>query len=145
MKKGDVAYKKLAEYKMNCCQAILTTFCKDLGLDEGLAMRLAGGFGGGMCSAKTCGVVTGAYMVLGLRQHPTPDNAQEMRDQIHRLIAEFNSQFIALHGSTDCKDLMGMDASVPGGYEKAKEKGLFETICPGLGRDSAEILEKLKE
>jgi hypothetical protein len=98
-----------------------------------------------MCTGKSCGVVTGAYMVIGLKQNLTPENEQQVKDKIHKLIEDYNKQFIARHGSTACKDLLGMDMGVPGNFDKAKEKGLFDTVCPQLGRDSIEILEKLED
>jgi hypothetical protein len=37
------------------------------GLDRDVAMRIASGFAAGMRMAETCGAITGAIMVLGLR------------------------------------------------------------------------------
>jgi hypothetical protein len=38
---------------------------------------------------------------------------------------------------------MGCDISTPEGYEAAKEKGLFTSVCPKFVRDAAEILEEM--
>ena len=52
----------------NCSQSVLTAFCNEFGLHDEPAFRIACGFGGGMGRmAKTCGAVTGAFMVIGLK------------------------------------------------------------------------------
>ena len=55
------------ESGFNCSQAIVRTYGPDYGLSALDAIRVSCGFGGGMRRADTCGAVTGALMVLGLR------------------------------------------------------------------------------
>lgn len=50
-----------------CSQAILGAYARTVGIDRATAMRMASGFAGGMRLGETCGAVTGAFMVLGLR------------------------------------------------------------------------------
>ena len=51
-----------------CSQAILSTYGLQFGLDQELALKLASPFGGGMGSlGNTCGAVTGAILVIGLK------------------------------------------------------------------------------
>ena len=58
------------------------------------------GFGGGMARAgKTCGAVTGAYMVLGLSQRINENNSRESIERTYKLIHDFNREFKAMHGS----------------------------------------------
>ncbi len=78
---GD-AYALMAARRMNCAQTVLSTYCENFGLERILALRLAQGFGGGMGHAgKTCGAVTGAYMVLGLAQKISSDSPRESLDR----------------------------------------------------------------
>ena len=53
--------------QFNCAQTVFSLFAPDLGIDEKTALKIASGFGGGMACAETCGAVTGAYMVIGLK------------------------------------------------------------------------------
>ncbi len=53
----------------SCSQAILSTYGEEVGLARSLGLKLAAGFGGGM--AETCGAVTGAFMVVGLKHGRT--------------------------------------------------------------------------
>ena len=54
--------------QFNCAQAILGAYGPDEGLDERRCLTIAAPFGGGIARlGETCGVVTAAIMVLGLR------------------------------------------------------------------------------
>ena len=59
----------------SCSQAIVAAFAPSLGLDRDTALKIASGFGSGMGRlAETCGAVTGAFMILGLKLgSPTTD------------------------------------------------------------------------
>ena len=51
----------------NCCQALLSTYGTQFGLNREIALKVSEAFGGGMgFMAETCGAVTGAFMVIGL-------------------------------------------------------------------------------
>jgi C_GCAxxG_C_C family probable redox protein len=127
-----------------CSQSILCAYGRSFGLDPEMALRLAAGFCGGMGRmAGTCGAVTGAYMVLGLKGDVEAAADREGRGRICEAAREFAKQFTARNGSVCCKDLMGCDISTAEGMAFANEKGLFPTICPKMVRDAAEILEEL--
>ena len=140
MNKANSAAELLKLRKVNCAQAVLTSFCEELGLDRDLALKVTKCFGGGIAgSGKTCGAVTGAYMVMGLRQ---PASSEEPgKEKVQKLIKEFNEKFIALNGSLECRSLLGYDVSQPAELEAVKTKGLFVTTCPKFVKDSIEILE----
>lgn len=127
-----------------CSQAILCAYAESFGLDREMAVRLAAGFGGGMGRmAGTCGAVTGAYMVLGLKADAATAGDRQGRDQTYGLVRQFAERFTARNRSTTCKDLMGCDISKPEGLALAQEKGLFTMICPKMVQDAAEILEEM--
>ena len=139
MTRAETAFNNMAESKMNCAQAVLTAFCEELGLDRATALKLARGFGGGMGrGGKTCGAVTGAYMVLGLREAAM---SREGVEAVYARIKEFNANFIALFGSTECKELLDCDLSSPEGLSRARAEGLFTRVCPGFVRGAVGILE----
>jgi C_GCAxxG_C_C family probable redox protein len=131
---------------MNCSQAVLTAFCEEFGLSAALARRLALGFGGGMgrCG-KTCGAVTGAFMVLGLKHELNAENGQQVKEKVYALVKDFSRRFCEINGSTTCKDILGCDLNTPEGVAFAKEKSLFTTLCPKFVHDAVEILEGMGE
>ncbi len=124
-----------------CSQAVLGTYGPRYGLSENQAMRIAAAFAGGMRMAETCGVVTGALMVLGLAHCTDECRSIEGRRNAYRAALDFAEAFKARNGSLACRELLGCDISTPAGGEIAREKGLFETLCPRLVGDAARILE----
>jgi len=127
----------------NCSQAVCTAFAEELGIDRDTALKFAAGFGGGMGRmGGTCGVVTGAYMALGLKYGPTQANP-EAKAAMYASIRKFAEQFAAGHQGLECRELLGYDISIAEEHETARNKGLFKTICPQLVRDASEILEEM--
>lgn len=127
--------------QVNCAQTVFSLFAEDLGIDENLALKIASGFGGGMACAETCGAVTGAYMVIGIKHgHSEPD--AEAKAKTKSMIQKFNSGFKNEHGSLICKKLTGYDISIPEEADKAREVGVFEKECPVFIQTACNILEK---
>ncbi len=126
-----------------CSQAILSVYGPTLGLDRATAMRIAAGFAGGMRLGETCGAVTGAFMVLGLR-HCSDDCATPAgREAVYRAVTEFASRFRQRNAALACRELLGCDVSTPEGMKQAREQDLFRTFCPRMVEDAAEILEQM--
>lgn len=140
MKKSQLAIENFKT--LNCAQSVLLSHAEDLKLDRTTALRIALGFGGGMAMAETCGAVTGAYMVLGLKANFKEKTVPEIKADTKAAVRRFNELFIAKHGSLKCKELLGVDISTPEGSVAANEKNLFNTVCTELVGSAAEILEK---
>jgi len=126
-----------------CSQAIVGTYGPAVGLPREQGIRLASGFAGGMRLAQTCGAVTGALMVLGLKHAGTNCDQRDGRENVYGAIREFTARFQQRHHTIACKELLGCDISTPQGIQRATSEGLFRTICPKLVRDAAEILEEM--
>jgi C_GCAxxG_C_C family probable redox protein len=144
MNKIDQAIDCFAQ-GFSCSQAILSTYGADLGLDRETALRVAGGFGGGMARmAETCGAVTGAFMVIGLKHGMTKVEDQGAKTKTYKLIQEFVKRFKAHNsGTIICRELLGCDLSTSEGMRLFSEKDLIHTKCPKFISDSAEIIEEL--
>ena len=128
----------------NCSQAVLSTYAEDFDLDREAALKLAAGFGGGMGRmAGTCGAVTGAFMVLGLKHGPTEPNDQTGRETVYERVREFAKRFEARNGTTVCRNLIQCDIDTPEGLAMARQQKLFATACPKFVQDAAEILEEM--
>jgi C_GCAxxG_C_C family probable redox protein len=129
----------------SCSQAVLATYAELFGLDRDRALKVASAFGGGMGHlGETCGAVTGAFMVIGLKCGQTEDaDDKETKKKTYRLVKVFAEKFKALNGSISCTELLGCDLSTPEGMKRAKEQNLFVTLCPTFVRDAAELLEEL--
>jgi C_GCAxxG_C_C family probable redox protein len=128
----------------NCSQALLSTYGPQFGLGTNLALRVSSPFGAGMGRrGETCGAVTGAFMVLGLRSGRTRIEDKDAQERAYKLVAEFVEAFQKRNGSILCRELLGYDLSQPESLDLAKEKGIIRTRCPKFVKDSAEILEDL--
>ena len=130
----------------SCSQAVFSTYATQLGLNREAALRIAGAFGGGMGHmGETCGAVTGAFMVIGLRYGRTIAGDRQSQDKTDSLVNEFVNRFKSRNTSIVCKELLGCDLSTPEGTNMAKEKNLRDTLCTGFVRDAAEIIEQILE
>jgi C_GCAxxG_C_C family probable redox protein len=130
----------------NCAQAVLAGFAESIHLKRRDALRVAGALGGGMAhTGDTCGAVTGALMVLGLRFGKTEPGDDAARERAVTKGREFLDMFREAHGSCACRTLVGYDFSKPGEIEAARESGIFKTFCPQLVLGAAQILESLLE
>ena len=127
--------------QFNCAQTVFSLFATELGIDEKTALKISSGFGGGMACAETCGAVTGAYMVIGMKHGHSTSNPDE-KAKTKLLIQDFNEKFKKEHGSLICKNLTGFDISTPEGNDAAREEGVFNTKCPVFIKTACNILEK---
>jgi len=94
---------------------------------------------------KTCGAVTGAFMVIGLKHGLTKtDGSQSHMDSFDR-VQEFVNEFESRHGSIECRDLLGFDINDKKAFRQALKSGIPQKICPGLVKDAAAIVDKMLE
>jgi len=128
----------------NCAQSVLAAFSDQLNFDRNLALCISSGFGGGMGRLqKTCGAVTGAFMVLGVHNCKKYYSNQERKEYTYAMIQEFNERFHELHGSCDCCTLLNCNLNTEEGKAYARENNLFEKRCETFIRDAIIILEDL--
>ena len=145
MNKVDCAVSCFEE-GFSCSQAVFSTYGPQLGLDRERALKIAGTFGGGMGRmGETCGAVTGAFMVIGLKYGNSKVEDNPSKEKAYSLVREFVDRFQSRNGTIVCRELLGCELSTPEARELAQEKNLFATICPKLVQDAAEIIEKILE
>jgi C_GCAxxG_C_C family probable redox protein len=126
----------------SCAPSVLSTYSEQFGLEEELALKIACGFGGGIGrTGRTCGAVTGAVMVIGLKHGQADVTDEESRQETHELVKEFIDKFTALHGSVECRELIGYDLSNPAEFELARASSDVQRKCHGFVHDAACILE----
>jgi len=141
LNKAEEARKQF-EKGFLCAPAVLSTYSEQIGLEKALALKVACGFGAGIGRmGRTCGAVTGAVMVIGLTHGQVNLADEESREKTYTLVKEFIDKFTALHGSIECRELIGYDLSDSGELKSARESGVFQSKCPGFVYDAARILE----
>lgn len=129
----------------NCAQAVFSAFSEDDGMSREAALKAAAAFGGGMGRlGATCGAVTGAFMVLGLKYGKYQEGSEEPKEKTYALVYEFAKRFEARNGTIVCRELLsGCDLRTPDGVKMFKENGFNSSRCTKYVRDAAEILEEM--
>ncbi len=143
MEKIEVALSFYNE-GFSCSQAVFSAFAEQFGMDKETALKIAGAFGGGMAQmGETCGAVTGALMVLGLKYGRINAKDFETKEKLYSAVKDFVEKFKLQNGTIVCRELLGCDISTKEGRDKATQQNLFKTICPKLVALSVESLEKV--
>ena len=125
----------------NCAQTILSTYCEEFGLNNETALKLSCALGAGMGRlGQTCGAVSGACMVIGLKHGKFLPDDRESKENTYALVSEFGDRFKERNQTLNCNELMQLDLRTADRQiinERARE------ICPRLVKDAAEILESI--
>ncbi|NLI97029.1 C_GCAxxG_C_C family protein [bacterium] len=138
------ASESLFKEGFSCSQAVFAAFAPELELDKETALKIASSFGGGMAQmGEVCGAVTGALMALGLKYGRTKARDIETKMRNYELVQEFFKRFKERHSSIICKELLGLDMSVPEERTLIHERKLTATECPKFVETAARILENL--
>jgi len=120
----------------SCSQAVFAAFAPEMGA--------AGAFGGGMGRmGETCGAVTGAFMLIGLKYGQTKAGDGNAKDRTYQLVREFVERFKERNRSIVCRELLGVHIGTPEGSQAFKEKGLKNAVCVKVVRDAAEIIGEI--
>ncbi|HHX13425.1 MAG TPA: C_GCAxxG_C_C family protein [Clostridiales bacterium] len=128
---------------IDCSQAVFGEFSEYLGLDRQTALKIAAPFGGGMRHGETCGCVTGALMVIGLKYGQGDVCNLEAKNHMRAVQDRFEAAFTEKYGSCICKEILGYDLSKPAEREKVMQENLFEEVCCKAVIDSCIILEDI--
>ena len=129
---------KLFHEGYNCAQAILAAYEDMFGLERKHAFRICAPFGGGIANTgDTCGAVSGALMVIGLRYGSDKPAKWYKRERLYRTSKKFMKRFIEAYGSKNCNDLKCYYRM--NNHENIKKK----EYCAGIVGKAVTILEDL--
>ena len=88
----------------------------------------------------TCGAVTGALMIIGLKHGGEDAKDKSSKENVYALAAGLMKEFTIRNGSIICQDLIGFNIGSNKDPEKLK---IISKRCPGFIRDAAGILEEI--
>ena len=98
----------------NCAQAGACTYCDLFGYKEEDVFRMTEGFGLGMgCMAGTCGALSGAVLLAGLKNSDGQINAPKTKGKTYKLSRQLLERFQERCGSTICAELKGVTTGTP--------------------------------
>ncbi len=125
----------------NCAQSVACAFAGRLGVDEKAVLRAAAGLGAGIGREQlTCGAVTGAVIAIGCRW-ADPANAGATKGLVYDKTRQVLRRFEALHGTTGCRELLGVDLNTPEGQKQAREQDLFRVKCEAFVSDACVVVD----
>ena len=126
----------------NCAQATAAAFAENYGLRHDDVVKMAAGFGAGIArTQRICGACSGAVMLIGCRHHDEGD-VKASKARVYEIVRAFLEEFRTLHGSTECRALMGVDLNTEEGMAEAKANRLFEVKCERFVIDAGNLAEK---
>jgi len=130
----------------NCAQAVVAAFARDCGIDEKTFVRMVSALGGGLAGkGETCGAVTGALLIVGLRYGSPYAINVFAKKKCYAYARKFIDGFIARHGTSMCKELLRCDISDTEGVAFARKNKLFEKNCPDFVKTAVALLESLEK
>lgn len=125
-----------------CSESIVMAFANEFGLEPQLASKITAGFAGGMAQGRTCGAVTGAIMVIGLKYGAGLCRDQYSKEMCFQVTQEFSHRFVARRKTLECSEILMMNNIDPEDPEEMKHLR-EKCLCDKIVKDSAEILEAL--
>ena len=128
-----------------CAQKVCLHCASRLGIDEDLAVGMGSAFGTGMGHADTCGCISGAHIVLGLRygRAATLDESKLKKPLLIQKVTEFERRLSQTQPCRSCRDILGMDITLPDVRKQAAEQGLFTTVCGEMLTRTCAILDEM--
>lgn len=127
---------ELFDEGFNCAQSVIAPFAGELGVDVSTALRMAGGFGHGLRTGEVCGAISGAAMVLGMRDGTDEPGDLAAKNACNAQTLELMRTLTAKLGSCQCRVLIQDEALTARG----------SLTCPGCTRRAcAAVIETAVE
>ncbi|HVN48918.1 MAG TPA: C-GCAxxG-C-C family protein [Bacteroidota bacterium] len=137
---------KLFSSGFNCAQSVFVPYAEEAGLPREQAFKLSCGFGAGKGrQQKTCGAVTGSYMVIGLKHGKYQQEDNPAREKTYSLVKEFSKQFIKKNKTLECSELLHCDLNTEEGNKYFQEHQLHNDVCVKCVTDANNILNAILE
>ena len=136
--KDEAVAKAMGYFKEGyaCSQSVVLAFADEFNLNKTHAAAMSSTFGGGMGRLRrTCGAVTGGFMILGLKYGNTAPDQMDDKLNAYRKVRELNTQFEAIHGTSICKELLAKVAT----DDQVKRREHHRMICDSCVKTAAEL------
>jgi len=141
--KGEIAIEAFRS-GLNCAQSVVAGFADEMNFDRNFALAMSCGFGGGMGRLQeTCGAATGSFMVMGIHYSRKYTDNKERKEYTYSAIQQLSKEFISLHGTMNCMELINIDLKAEDGHRLLKESNLTENVCEKCILNAIRITDEL--
>lgn len=129
----------------NCAQSVVSVYAQELGIQKNEALKLANPFGAGISyEQETCGAVTGALIVIGLKYGKGENGTDDDKKKTYEISRCLMNEFRGRNKSIRCRDLLdGLNMSTEEGMAEIRKQDMFRIRCSAYIRDVIEIMEKI--
>jgi len=129
----------------NCAQAVFFSFCKDLKIENDIALKLASGFGAGMgWQQEVCGAISGGILVLGAKYGRGENDDRSVMERSYKKTQNLMNRFAEQHGTTKCRQILNnCDLSTKIGQLQFIVNNFRSKKCVPCIKTVIEILEEI--
>ena len=126
----------------NCAQSVACAYCDLVGLDEQSVFRATEAFGLGMGGMQaTCGAVSGAVMLAGLKNSCGELEAPVSKGKTYQISKQLVEAFQKKNGSLVCKELKGVETGSRCRSDEYEIEICFDRLIECVSRShNAELL-----
>ncbi len=126
-----------------CAESVLLAIARTRGIESELVPGIASGFCSGVArTCDICGAVSGGILALGLCYGRSVPG--ESLEDLYALVRDFKQQFMQLHGSANCRELIALDLGTESGKQSYREQNLYDT-CRVFVVDACRIVTALMD
>jgi len=127
----------------NCTQAVLAVFCHKYRMAPSTAYKLACGLGTGLRAGQLCGALTGAVIVIGLKDGPEYVGDTVSRRYCHGRVTEFINAFQDSNNSMLCRGIPDEDVFNEEKVRRAPNGQLYMLECAEIVKRTVTALEEM--
>ena len=133
--------EKTLDDGLYCAEMVLSDIANKYAIDSPIIPKIATGLCSGMArTGGPCGAMTGGILALNLllgRDDPT-----QTVERNYAAVQELVEQFEKVHGSTQCKDLLGCDLGTTAGQKKYLAEQLGQR-CYKFSNSTIQLVETI--
>lgn len=129
----------------NCSQAVIGTYCCELGMDMETALRLTSSFGGGIGRLReVCGAASSMFMVAGLKYGYIDPKDRALKEKHYELVQKLAQRFKEKNGSIVCRELLGLDNHHDQPKPEERTEAYYKKRpCVEMVKSAAEIIDEV--
>lgn len=127
----------------NCSQAVAAAYADAFGMDAEVMLRLSSSFGAGMGRMrKTCGAVSGMFLIAGLKTGSIDGKDQAAKKQNYEVVRAMADAFRKKNGSITCQTLLGLRNAELSAAPSERTPDYYKTRpCLKMVEDACGIIE----